>query len=404
MQKILIIITGNLPIPAVKGGAVEALTDAYLNHNEKTGKYHFTVYSAYAPEIKNFINRHKYSVFRYINTRTLLFKLARYARAFLNKILHLPIQRAFIHAVLKDLTKHDNENFDYIIVENDPTIINALAKKYPNKIILHLHNDNLNYQTREAYKTYRNCRSIYTVSNYIKTRVETITGPTKTTVLMNGINQKALRSPVKPNTRTLMRKQYGLNEHDTVFMFGGRVCPDKGVHELLQAFIKAEKSCPNIKLLIVGSSFFNGAKATSYIKKLQTLAKNYQDKIIFTGYIDHADMGKIYSAADAQVIPSMFDDPCPLAVLEGMSMGLPQIATLSGGIPEQTTKDNTILIERTDIVNQLANAMIKLANNPALRQKMSQASLAHSQAFTEKTYIEEFYRLLNQETQKGGKA
>ena len=53
-------------------------------------------------------------------------------------------------------------------------------------------------------------------------------------------------------------------------------------------------------------------------------------------------MAKVYSAADIQVVPSMFDDPCPLTVIEGMVMGLPQIVSISGGIPEEVSDENAI--------------------------------------------------------------
>ncbi len=404
IPKVLVVTSGGLPIPAIKGGAVETLLESYLKVNEKNYQYNFEVYSSYAKNVEQYSNTYHNTKFYYMHNEKLEFQIERYVRAFCRRILRIPINPPFIQKVIDEIIMQDKDNYyDAIIIENNPTLIPALAKAIHGKILLHLHNDDLNINTRNSKKIYDDCHHIYTVSNYIKNRVETIDGPGKTTVLMNGINQEALRRPVKADTRQIMRAKYGLAESNVVFMFGGRICPDKGVYELLQAFIKAQEKLPNIKLLIVGSSFFDGAKATPYVKKLQALAQNYQDKIIFTGYIDHANMGTIYTTADVQIIPSMFDDPCPLAVLEGMTMGLPQIATLSGGIPEEVTAKNAVLVDRKDIVDQLADAMIKLANDPELRKTMSQASLERSEDFTEEAYIQEFYHLLNQEVQKGGK-
>lgn len=402
MKRILVIITGNLPIPSIRGGAVETLADAYLNANEKHGQYHFTVYSTYVPEIETYHFTHKYSNFRFIHTDKLSFKISRYLRAFLNKIMRINIRRAFINEVLKDLHKQDEKDFDYIIVENDPMVINALSKIYPQKIILHLHNDNLNSTTRYATITYNNCRSIYTVSDYIKKCVETIhqQPSSKTRVLMNGINQELFHGQNTPDNRQRIRKKYNIEQNDVVFLFSGRVCPDKGVYELLQAFNKLQRKNKHTKLLIVGGSFFSSAKKTKYIQKLQALSKEFPNKIIFTGYVPYKEMGSVYSATDVQVLPSMFDDPCPLAAIEGMTMGLPQIATISGGIPEELSSENAIFVHRESIVEELYRAMNKLVADKTLRKKMAHASIERSKSFTEKAYVDNFYKLLKREGTK----
>ncbi len=399
MKKILVIITGNLPIPSIKGGAVETLIDAYLNADEKQGKYRFTVYSTYAPEIETYNFAYQYSNFRFIHTNKLSFKISRYLRAFLNKVLKINVRRAFINEVLKDLHRQNEKDFDYVIVENDPMIINALSKVYPQKIILHLHNDNLNSTTRYALTTYNNCRSIYAVSNYIKERIETINNQpsSKAHVLMNGINQELFRKQNTPDNRQRIRKKYHIGQDDIVFIFSGRICADKGVYELLQAFSKLQLKNRHTKLLIVGGSFFSSTKKTKYIKKLQTLSQKVQEQIIFTGYVPYKDMGSIYSAADIQIIPSIFDDPCPLAAIEGMTMGLPQIATISGGIPEELSQENAIFIHRENIIEELYNAMNKLVADNALRKKMADASAKRSKEFTEEKYVHNFYKLLERE-------
>ena len=44
-KKIMVIISGGLPLPSVKGGAVETLIDMFLDENENTKKYDFETYS-----------------------------------------------------------------------------------------------------------------------------------------------------------------------------------------------------------------------------------------------------------------------------------------------------------------------------------------------------------------------
>lgn len=403
-SKVLVIASGGLPIPAIKGGAVESLTESYLKSNEKNYLYDFDVYSSYAPGVEQSAKQFKNSHFYYIHNEKATFQIERYLRAFYRRLLHLPINPPFIQKVINDIyARHAKNSYDIIIVENNPTLIPAIHKKLSGKIILHLHNDDLNSNTKNGQKIYNDCEAIFSVSDYIKNQVETLGKQDKVFILMNGINQNALKQSINSASREKIRKRYKLEHNHIVFVFSGRICPDKGVRELLQAFIKAQKANPNIRLLIVGSSFFDGAKPTPYIKQLQQLANDYKDKIIFTGYINHEKIGEIYSAADVQVIPSMFDDPCPLAVLEGMSIGLPQIVTLSGGIPEEVTEENAVIVQRSDIVNELANAIDKLANDPKLCQAMSVASLKRSKNYTENAYIHNFYHLLEATNPKGKK-
>ena len=59
MKKVLVIISGGLPIPAIKGGAVETLIDMYINANEKLKKYKFEVYSTYCDGIEEYSKKYK---------------------------------------------------------------------------------------------------------------------------------------------------------------------------------------------------------------------------------------------------------------------------------------------------------------------------------------------------------
>lgn len=69
--------------------------------------------------------------------------------------------------------------------------------------------------------------------------------------------------------------------------------------------------------------------------------------------------------SDICVLPSIWDDPAPLAVIESLVSGKPLITTRSGGIPEYADEQSAIILERSDqLVDQLANAMTKIARAP----------------------------------------
>jgi Glycosyl transferases group 1 len=89
--------------------------------------------------------------------------------------------------------------------------------------------------------------------------------------------------------------------------------------------------------------------------------------------IPHSDLAQHYRDADIFVLPSVWNEPFALVILEAMSSGLPVIATRGGGFPEAVEDGKTgILVERGDAVG-LAEAITRLVENEDLRRSMGQA-------------------------------
>ena len=65
-MRIAILTSGILPVPAVQGGAVENLTDIYLEYNDQHKLHDITIYSIWHPDVKKHpalkseINHYKY--------------------------------------------------------------------------------------------------------------------------------------------------------------------------------------------------------------------------------------------------------------------------------------------------------------------------------------------------------
>jgi glycosyltransferase involved in cell wall biosynthesis len=92
------------------------------------------------------------------------------------------------------------------------------------------------------------------------------------------------------------------------------------------------------------------------------MAEKAGERIIFTGFVNYKDMPALYAMADVCVLPSIWDDPAPLAVIEAMTSGRPLITTRSGGIPEYADKNCAVILERdANLVTNLATAMRELA-------------------------------------------
>lgn len=99
--------------------------------------------------------------------------------------------------------------------------------------------------------------------------------------------------------------------------------------------------------------------------------------------------------ADVAIIPSNWDDPFPTTILEAQAMGPPIITTRRGGIPEEVTEENAILLETDDkFVDNLAAAILDLYEHPEKRVQMSAASLKRSKLFDKETYAKNFFAAL----------
>ena len=109
----------------------------------------------------------------------------------------------------------------------------------------------MNKDSKDAKEICKVCHKVITVSNYIKGRVETIGADIPIETVYNGIDLERfyLATPID-------RKTLGFKEDDFIVVYSGRINPEKGVKELIQAFAKLH-DYPNIKLLIIIFFYYN---------------------------------------------------------------------------------------------------------------------------------------------------
>ena len=165
--------------------------------------------------------------------------------------------------------------------------------------------------------------------------------------------------------------------------------------ELIEA-ISLLKEISHIKLMVIGGSFYgNATNDDDFMRILKSKAEPLNDRIIFTGFIPYSDMSYYLSMADVAVIPSVWDDPFPTTVLEAQAMGLPIITTRRGGIPEEVTEKNAILLDTDEhFIQNLSTAILDLYQHPEKRQQMAAASLERSKMFDKDTYAKNFFEAL----------
>ena len=387
-MRIAILTSGILPIPAVQGGAVENLVDYYLAYNDQKKLHDITIFSVANPKTQNHpallsdVNH-----YHYIDTSSILAKI----RRFLYKLSHKKeYYNYFIEYYFEQACKYiEQRTYDCIILENRPGYALKLSERINSKIILHLHNDLLNNKSKCHNEVINSLCKILTVSDYIKSKVCTIQGTYKVETVHNGID---LQRFTKQSQSIINRECLGLSKNDFILLYSGRINKDKGVSELIDSMLLLKKT-PNIKLLVLGSTFFGDVNNDDvFVKELKSKSIEIADRITFTGFIPYAQMSNYLSITDIAIIPSIWDDPFPTTVLEAQSMGLPIITTLRGGIPEEVSQENAILLDTDEhFIDNLANAILDLYQHPEKRKAMSQASLERSKLFDKNRYAKEFF-------------
>ena len=390
-MKIAILTSGILPLPAVQGGAVENLTDFYLEYNNQHRLHDITIYSVWHPDVE----RHPalqstVNHYIYIKVTGLWAKLKKkwYQHTHHEEYYHYTIE-FYLQEAIKDISRR---SYDIILIENRPAYALKLKEVSNAKLVYHLHNEKLDSKSEKALDIYNAATCIITVSDYIKSRVLTINHyDKKTTTVYNGIDLHAFSSC----NHSINRNSIGLQEDDFVMVFSGRVTAEKGIMQLIEAMTLLQ-DLPRIKLLVIGSSFYgNDDNENSFAKALREKAAHLSDRIIFTGFIPYAQMPNYLQIADIAVIPSVWDDPFPTTVLEAQATGLPIISTRRGGIPEQVTEESAILLDTDEyFVDNLATAIRDLYQHPEKRKALGQAGLLHSQYFNKERFAKDFFEAL----------
>ena len=385
-MKLAVITCGMLPIPAVQGGAVENLIDFYLEYNDTHKLHDITVYSPWDPKVKTHpalasdVNH-----YHYIDITSLRARIERkiYSYCHHDEYYNYFIEYYF-EKVYADLKK---KTFDYIIIENGAGLTYKLSQRGHKNLILHLNNDLLNSNSRYRDIIFNSLSKILTCSNYIKERVSTIQPSDKIQTLYNAIDVNCF---IPKETSIIRREQMGFTDDDFVIAYSGRVNNEKGISELIDAMLLLKDSI-KYKLMIIGGTFYGNAKnEDAFVQSLKEKSEIIKDRIVFTGFVPYKSMPNYLHLADIAALPSMWDEPFGLTIVEALAAGLPLITTRSGGIPEICEGVATI-VERKDIVNNLATAILDLYNHPEKRRKMATASIERAKLFDKEPYAEKFF-------------
>ncbi len=194
----------------------------------------------------------------------------------------------------------------------------------------------------------RDAQRIFTISAFVAREVEATVGG-RIEVLGGAVDTTLFYLPDSPS------------QVDKTLVYFGRLVSEKGIWPLLEAF-GLQTAATSLK--IVGEGPLRAELETF-------LAQSpLRGRVELVGYVQPERMREVLLDAALAVVPSVWEEPLGLVVLEAMACGLPVVASAVGGIPEMIRDGvNGRLVPAGDAA-ALAGAIDQILGNRDVYEQM----------------------------------
>lgn len=294
--------------------------------------------------------------------------------------------------------------------------INKIIKEEEPDIV-HTH---ASLSARIAAKIYGECKIVYTrhcdfpISNKFKYKIvrklnqilnESLTDKiiatselAKENLVKQGIHEGLIETvlngvdgfkEIEDEEKNKLREKYNIKKEDITIGYLARVEELKGHHFLIEAvrILKDRNYNKQLKFLIMGSGAYEET-AKELVKSLAL-----EDRIIFTGFISEVE--KMLNIIDVQINASYLSETTNLALLEGMSLGIPTVATKCGGTPKMIKDfENGILVEKESSESLADGIELILKDEEKFKIMKEKSKEIFNERYTSKVYasnIEKIY-------------
>jgi glycosyltransferase involved in cell wall biosynthesis len=169
------------------------------------------------------------------------------------------------------------------------------------------------------------------------------------------------KNRVLPEERYHLKQSLSIGDHEHVLLFIGRIRYDKGINELVKAFVSIGDTIPDWHLVLVG-----GIELSKKLEQIVSTEIKFHPKIHLTGMV--TDSVPYYAIADILVLPSWREGFTTVAV-EAASMEIPVIGSNAVGVVDAVCHEKTGLIVPVKDQNALVSAINLLCHNEELRKR-----------------------------------
>ncbi len=399
-MKILLITPCDLPVPAVCGGAVASLMESILKENEKKKKLDITVVSSWNEKAERKSAEYRHSQFIWLKINSLC-KMADNLAGKIFKLLGKSgkdyIRKLYVISKIKKILSEND--YDAVVVQNSGYLLKAfreksLAEKYKDKIYYHLHNDIPVNADDEVLKHVK----FILISRYLMKNVALKCGKDaekRCCIVKNGINCQKFRKELSSEEELEIRNKLSISSDKKIIVFVGRIVEYKGIREVLEAI--SEMNDKSVVLLIIGSTNFGASDKSEFEASIQKKCEELGEQVRFTGFIHNDEVWKYYKLGDMAVLPSTWQEPAGLTMIEAASAGLPVVTTNSGGIPEYLNSEHAIFLDvNAELTKNIKASVEKILSDELEWKKTGMKASEYVMGnFSESAFYDSFTDALN---------
>ena len=190
-----------------------------------------------------------------------------------------------------------------------------------------------------------------------------------------------LKSLITPYGATVQAKAHRTPEVNEIptLLFCGRLIQRKGIDVLLRAMVQVLGE-REVKLVITGE----GDRKAEWQKLCTSLGLD--SSVRFAGFVSDEELADLYRTSDVYVHPAIFDDKgdtegLGVVLIEALAHKLPVVASNVGGIVDVIQHEETGLLVPEKDEAALAQAILRVLDDPELGRKLGQQGFAHTLRF-----------------------
>ncbi|MDZ4785982.1 MAG: glycosyltransferase family 4 protein [bacterium] len=199
---------------------------------------------------------------------------------------------------------------------------------------------------------------IQAISKFLANWAKEMGASCPVTVIPNAVDYDLFSKNYNPVLLGELASTLGKNANDTMLITTSRLVVKNAVADVISAL----KYLPtNVKFLILGQGY-----EEQNLRKLVAELK-LESRVIFLGYVPHAEMPKYLQISDIFIRPSL-SEGLGNSFLEAMVAGVPVIGTAVGGIPDFLRDGETGLFCEVNNPSSIAQKVEKLIKDKESRE------------------------------------
>jgi glycosyltransferase involved in cell wall biosynthesis len=213
-----------------------------------------------------------------------------------------------------------------------------------------------------AGETAKEADLIVTISEYSFKKLQKYydVDSSKVRIVPNGVDIEKYKPQ---ENRGALKCRFGLKEDVPVVLFVGSFISRKGILFLVEAAKQVVKTHSSVQFVLVGV----GPLKIQLINRL--VAAKLVDNFVFKSGLSEEELSALYGCSDVFVLPSIQEGQ-GIVLLEASASAVPVVAFDIGGVNEVVVKGETGLLAACGCSEELAEALLKLLGDAALRQRM----------------------------------